>query len=146
MRKVGLILLLAACTQLAGADDYKLMKVEQDVRNLERQVQELSRQIADLQRRDSRAQDRTAIRERAAPLQPGSPQWLDIENWNRLRVGMSEMEVISTLGPPTSMRGDPDSDSRTLLYAMEIGSSGFLGGSVQLKDRRVTELQKPVLK
>ena len=146
MRKVGLMLLLVACTQLAGADDYKLMKVEQDVRNLERQVQELSRQIADLHQRDSRAQDRTAIAERAAPLQPGSPQWLDIENWNRLRVGMSEMEVISTLGPPTSMRSDPGSDSRTLLYAMEIGSSGFLGGSVQLKDRRVTELQKPVLK
>lgn len=146
MRKVGLVLLLAACTLLAGADDYKLMKVEQDVRNLERQVQELSRQIADLQQRGSRAQDRTATVERTAPLPPGSPQWLDIENWNRLRVGMSEMEVISALGPPTSMRGDPGSDSRTLLYAMEIGSSGFLSGSVQLKDRRVAELQKPVLK
>lgn len=147
MHKAGLALLLLTCTQLMGADDFKLMKVEQDVRNLERQVQELSRQIADLQQRSSRAQDRPATADHAAaPLQPGSPQWLDIANWNRIRVGMSEVEVISALGPPTSMRGDPDSGSRTLLYAMEIGSSGFLSGSVQLQDRRVTDLQKPVLK
>lgn len=116
MRKMGLVLLLAACTQLAGADNYKLMKIEQDVRNLERQMQELSRQMADLQQGNSRARDLPTTAGRAAPLQPGSPPWLDIDNWNRLRVGMSEMEVIAALGPPTSMRGDPD--SRTLLYAM----------------------------
>ena len=35
---------------------------------------------------------------------------------------------------------------RLLLYAMEIGSSGFLDGSVTLRDRMVVDVQKPVLR
>jgi hypothetical protein len=57
---------------------------------------------------------------------------------------MTELEVIGLLGPPTSMRAQ--SDERVLLYALEIGTSGFLGGSVTLRDRSVTEVQKPVLR
>ena len=53
------------------------------------------------------------------------------------------MEVIGSLGPPTSMR-DVDG-ARVLFYALEIGSSGFLGGSVKLRDRAVVEIQVPVL-
>jgi len=57
---------------------------------------------------------------------------------------MSELEVVSVLGPPSSMRSQ--AGTRVLLYAMEIGSSGFLGGSVTFRDRVVTEVQNPVLK
>ena len=57
---------------------------------------------------------------------------------------MSELEVIGVLGPPTSMR--QEGDARVLLYAMEIGSSGFLGGSVEFRDRKVSETFKPALK
>jgi hypothetical protein len=35
---------------------------------------------------------------------------------------------------------------RVLLYAMEIGSSGFLSGSVTLRNRVVLRLQKPELR
>jgi hypothetical protein len=35
---------------------------------------------------------------------------------------------------------------RVLLYALEIGSSGFLGGSVTLRDQVVVAIQKPVLR
>jgi hypothetical protein len=56
---------------------------------------------------------------------------------------MSELEVITLLGPPTSLR-EQDGD-RVLLYALEIGASGFLGGSVKLRDRAVTEVREPVL-
>ncbi|HJY42319.1 MAG TPA: hypothetical protein VJ303_13810, partial [Steroidobacteraceae bacterium] len=64
--------------------------------------------------------------------------------WERIRAGMSELEVIGVLGAPTSMR--QDGDTRVLLYAMEIGASGFLGGSVEFRDRAVTAINKPVLK
>ena len=57
---------------------------------------------------------------------------------------MDELSVIGALGPPTSMR--EENGARVLLYAMEIGSSGFLGGSVSLRDRKVVEIQKPALK
>ena len=56
---------------------------------------------------------------------------------------MSELEVIDLLGAPTSMRAE--GDARVLLYAMEIGSSGFLRGSVTLRDRAVVEVQQPTL-
>lgn len=56
---------------------------------------------------------------------------------------MSELEVIGTLGPPTSMRDE--GGARVLLYAMEIGSTGYLGGSVTLRDRAVSEVRQPVL-
>ena len=45
---------------------------------------------------------------------------------------MSELEVIGLLGPPTSMR--EEGDARVLLYALEIGASGFLGGSITLRE------------
>ena len=48
---------------------------------------------------------------------------------------MSEFEVITALGPPSSVR-DADG-SRVLLYALEIGGGAFLGGSVTLRERAV---------
>ena len=57
---------------------------------------------------------------------------------------MDELQVIDLLGPPTSMRGE--GDTRTLLYALEIGTSGFLSGSVSFKDKKVTQVERPVLK
>ena len=56
---------------------------------------------------------------------------------------MSELEVIDLLGAPTSMRAE--GDARVLLYALEIGASGFLGGSVTLRDRTVAEVRPPTL-
>ena len=35
--------------------------------------------------------------------------------------------------------------ARVLLYAMEIGSTSFLGGSVKLRDRAVVEVIQPTL-
>ena len=70
--------------------------------------------------------------------------WVDGSKWQRIKTGMTELEVIGLLGPPTSMRAK-DSD-RVLLYAMEIGSSGFLSGSVRLRDRVVLEVQAPALR
>jgi hypothetical protein len=139
-----LIALLALLCQGAGAaedDTYRLMKVEQDVRNLERQVQTLTRQLDELRQRD-----RTPSGPRAAtaPAASSSTSWLEAARWERVRVGMSELEVINVLGPPTSMR--QEGDARVLLYAMEIGASGFLGGSVELRDRAVSEIHKPVLR
>jgi hypothetical protein len=61
-----------------------------------------------------------------------------------LRAGMSELEVINILGPPTSMR--QEGEARVLLYAMEIGSSNFLGGSVEFRDKAVSAINKPTLK
>jgi len=146
MRIALLVLMLAAAMQSAAAqDDFKVIKLEQDVRNLERQVQDLSRQVSDLQRRLTQAGDTSAARaDRPLPPASTSTSWLVAANWDRVRAGMSELEVIGMLGPPTSMRAA--ANSRTLFYAMEIGASGFLGGSVRLEERKVAEVVRPVLR
>jgi hypothetical protein len=142
------IALSALPGQRAGAADdatYRLMKLEQDVRNLERQVQTLTRQLDELRQRLSRAGgDPSAARPSSAATTEPSTAWLEAARWDRVRVGMSELQVIDLLGPPTSMR--PEGDARVLLYALEIGASGFLSGSVALKERVVVEVHKPVLK
>ena len=144
-----LIALLALLSQNAlAADDatYRLMKLEQDVRNLERQVQTLTRQLDELKQQSARAGDRVpaAPRSSTTPAAASSTNWLEAARWDRVRPGMGELEVINILGPPTSMR--QEGETRVLLYAMEIGSSGFLGGSVALRDRKVSEVLKPVLR
>lgn len=140
------VLVLAACWLTAGTafgDDYnRIIRLEQDVRNLEREVGTLQREIAELRRR-------TGI----GPLKPSGVEpesvetldaWVDAKKWQRLKIGAREMDVIELLGPPTSMR--IENGARVLLYAMEIGSAGFLSGSVTLKDREVVAIELPVLK
>jgi hypothetical protein len=144
MARVLLAAWMLFCTSAApAADDFKVIKLEQDVRNLERQVQSLSRQLDELRTHASRSGERIAPPAASAtPVDGGA--WLDAAKWRRLKPGMSELEVIAALGPPASMR--EENGMRTLLYAMEIGSSGFLSGSVSLRDRVVVVVQTPVLK
>jgi hypothetical protein len=141
MARLLLALLLMPLTAVA-ADEQRFSFLEQEVRNLQRQVMTLSRQLDELRTRPDRAPSTTSAATRvASPV--SSDQWLDGKKWRRLIRGMSELEVIGTLGPPTSMR--TQGNERVLLYAMEIGSSGFLGGSVTLRDRAVSEVRPPIL-
>lgn len=132
---------------LAGwaADDYKVIKLEQDVRRLEQQVRDLSREVSEL-RRQSGGPSLSAPREREKTAPPSSTPWLLAKNWQRLGVGMTELEVIDALGPPTSTRAVADGAGRVLFYALEIDTGSFLGGNVELRDRRVVEINTPVLK
>ncbi len=125
----------------SAADDGRLSYLEQEVRNLRRQVMALSRQIEDIRTRPGRI---TPAAKPSADTPAADPsQWLDAAKWRKLRPGMGELEVIGLLGPPTSMR--EEGGSRVLLYAMEIGDSGYLGGSVSLRERAVVEIRPPTL-
>ena len=141
------MLMLIVAQPAAAADDFKVIKLEQDVRRLEQQVRDLSRQIAELRRTAGTSTDQAAVSpEVAAPSgSPPSSLWLQAKNWQRVQVGMNELQVIDILGPPTSTRA-VHADSRVLLYALEIGTGSFLSGSVELRDRRVAEISPPVLK
>ena len=136
------ILLWAPIAALA-ADDLKVSQLEADVRDLKRQVQGLSRQLEELRAQLPRAADRPTPAPSTTPAAADPGAWIDASKWKRLRPGMSELEVIGALGPPTSMR--IEKGERVLLYALEIGSSGFLGGSVKMRDGLVFEVRKPTL-
>jgi len=138
---------LLACLLLplaaAAADDGRVSFLEQEVRNLQRQVLALSRQMDEIRSRPDRPAGPLASVPRTGEAD-GLPSWVDAAKWKRLRPGMDELEVIATLGPPSSMR--EEGGARVLLYAMELGASGFLGGSVTLRDRRVVEVLQPTLR
>jgi len=143
MRYASLVLLLVVAGALPAADDTRFIKLEQDVRKLEASVRELSRRFDDF-RRELPVGPAPADRSASSPGAGASTAWLSAANWNRVQPGMSELDVIEVLGLPTSMRAEQG--GRVLLYATEIGPSGFLGGSVTLRDGRVAEVALPVLK
>jgi hypothetical protein len=141
MARLLLALLILPLTA-AAADDSRVTFLEQEVRNLQRQVQALSRQVDELRTRPDRPGPQSSGLSGVTPV-GGAPRWVDVSLWRRVRPGMSELEVISALGPPTTMR--EESGTRVLLYAMEIGDSGFLRGSVKLRERAVVEILQPTL-
>jgi hypothetical protein len=75
----------------------------------------------------------------------GVPSWLNSADWDRIRPGMPELDVIRILGVPNSLR-DAGNGRMTIFYAVEIGTARFLSGTVTLADRRVVEVQKPALR
>jgi hypothetical protein len=140
-RALMLMLLLPAAA--FAADDARVMRLEQDVRNLQREVQNLARQLDQVRLQTTRPGTDGRLPPPPPPVTDSSG-WLDAAKWKKVKPGMSELEVISMLGPPTSTR--EREGARELFYAMEIGSSAFLGGSVVLRDRKVVEVQSPTLK
>lgn len=133
---------LLACLPLSAiADDLRVSQLEQEVRRLERQVMALSRRLDELQR-PTFTNARPAAP--AVPPQPAGDEWIDAAKWQRVKPGMSELEVVGLLGSPTSMR--EEKGERVLLYALEVSTSGFLSGSVTLRDRKVARVQTPVLR
>jgi hypothetical protein len=133
-------LILCVLPLAASAQDSRVPFLEQEVRRLNQQVLALSRRLDQLER-PSASMPAAVPRTDAAPS--ASNDWVDADKWRRVRAGMSELEVVSLLGRPTSMR-EVDG-ARVLFYAMEIGASGFLGGSVKFRERAVVEVQPPVL-
>jgi uncharacterized protein YlxW (UPF0749 family) len=76
---IALLVLVGQSALAADDDTYRLMKLEQDVRNLERQVQTLTRQIDELKQQSERAgeRDSAVTRSSTAPAVPSSTAWLD---------------------------------------------------------------------
>jgi outer membrane protein assembly factor BamE (lipoprotein component of BamABCDE complex) len=143
MRQVCFAFLLVFASAVASAaDDLRVLKLEQDVRNLERTVQDLSRQIQELKLQ--LALSGGGPRVTVPTLAGARASWLDAQNWARLQPGMSEAQVVAVLGAPTSAR--EEDGARVLFYAMELAPEGVLGGRVTLRDGRVTEVASPTLR
>jgi hypothetical protein len=86
----------------SAADDARVVRLEQDVRTLQRDLQNLARQVDQLRLQSSRPSP--GARPPAPPPVETGPTWLDAARWKKLRPGMSELDVLGTLGPPTSVR------------------------------------------
>jgi hypothetical protein len=72
--------------------------------------------------------------------------WLTTANWDRVKPGMTALEVFAILGRPTSTRNGDDGRLRLLFYALELGPDKYLSGSIRLDDSGVMEINRPELK
>jgi hypothetical protein len=148
---VILFVAIASDISVVRADDLKISQLEQDIRELKQQIFQLTRRIDQLESEQRNSNAINLNPERPVPRAKeavGDSQraWLNIANWDRVRIGMSELDVLQLLGPPTTLRKSKDGASQTLLYALEIGTGNFLSGSVELDKQKVTAVTKPSLK
>jgi hypothetical protein len=146
-RLLTLVAFLACCSSaFAQVDDLRVRQLENEVSRLQREIDAQARRIDDLERtaRNGAVAPRTAPV--ATPHEDRSPAWLVSTNWERLRPGMKEIDVIALLGRPTSVRADADGKRHSLFYALELGPNAILSGNVQFDDAGVTAVNKPVLR
>ncbi len=153
MRPTIGVFAIAAATALLplptfAQDALRIRQLENDVRSLQREV---SMQNLRIERLESSVrapgagsvQPPTTAEPRAAD---SSPAWLISTNWDKLRPGMKELDVIALLGRPTSVRTDENAKTRTMFYALELGPNAFLTGNVTFGDAGVAEINRPTLR
>jgi hypothetical protein len=149
------VLFIAAATVVASLalplpafaqEDLRIRQLENDVRRLDREITMQNQRIERLEttaRMSGSAPPPPLVTPRAAD---SSPAWLVSTNWDKLRTGMKELDVIALLGRPTSVRSDESSRTHTMFYAMELGPNAFLTGNVTFGDAGVAEIHRPALR
>jgi hypothetical protein len=142
-------LAITAATLLAfpsarAQDDLRVRVLENDIMRLQRELDAQARRIEDLERNARTPVSRPAVT--AARPADSSPAWLVSGNWDRVRPGMKEIDVIALLGRPTSVRTEENGKVRALLYAMELGPNTVLAGNVRMGDAGVAEINRPTLR
>lgn len=136
-----LILILAPWT-LQADDSGRIRQLEEDVRILKRAVIDQGEKIDALDRRlHSGAPASNTNTRSTATTGAMIGGWHSSANWVLVKDGMSQNQVISLLGQPTSIENA--GPFRTLFYRGEVNGS-FISGNVKLTDDRVWKINQPV--
>jgi hypothetical protein len=146
---LGAALALGSAAPAVSQDLLRIRQLENEVSRLQREIDTQSRRIEELERSVRNAAATTLSRAAPNALRSGSessPAWLVPTNWDRIRPGMKELDVIALLGRPTSVRTETDGKSHALLYALELGPTAVLAGNVRLGASGVSEINKPALR
>ena len=138
----ALALSLAAGVQ---ADELREQRLDQQLQELRRQVDIQSRRIDQLERSVRSGAPTGQVDVGKVPAPPDAAPWLVSSNWERVRPGMSAEQVAGILGAPNSERPGA-AGVTTLLYALEVQEGVFVAGRVELRDGKVTTVQKPELR
>ena len=136
---------MVAVSSAHAEDSLRVRVLENEVMRLQRELDAQSRRIEDLERN---ARNSSVSRPAVTTARPAddSPAWLVTTNWDRVRTGMKEIDVIALLGRPTSVRTEENGKVRALLYAMELGPNAVLAGNVRMGDAGVSEINRPTLR
>lgn len=126
-------------------EDIRVRQLEGEVQRLQRELATQARRIDQLER-DTRLGASTRVPAGTSRQAESSPAWLVVASWDRIRTGMKELEVISILGRPTSVRQGSEGASSTFFYALELGPNAVLAGNVRFGKEGVAEVRKPELR
>lgn len=147
---IGILLIvaatLAAPLPALAQDELRVRQLENEVLRLQREIDMQNQRIERLEtnvRTSGSSPPPVVVSPRAAD---NSPAWLVSTNWDKLRLGMKELDVIALLGRPTSVRNDENDKTHTMFYALELGPNAFLTGTVRFGDAGVAEINRPTLK
>ncbi len=121
----------------------ELALIRRIIAEQDRRLSELEQAVRALQEGSARGRPDANVR-RSRPTVSGQalPPWQVPGNWDRIKVGMSESQVTSILGPPTS--AEQVAGLRTLFYRGEVSGSGLVSGNIKLGEDRVYLVNKPV--
>ena len=146
-RAMIVTLLTAVALNATAQDALRIQELRQEINELQRLVRDQGRRIDSLERQLNRSKLAVSPgppRSPSAAPSAGAEKWLVPANWERLRTGMNEQQVLDLIGYPTTARGGDT--GKTLFYTVQVGASGFLSGRVVIVDKEVREIQKPILR
>jgi hypothetical protein len=144
------VMVLALSALPASAQDaLRVRQLEGDVQRLERDIQAQARRIDQLEQSVRSAGSQPLPTSPSLLRQNGgesSPAWLVSTNWDRVKPGMKDIDVIALLGRPTTVRKEDDGKKHVLLYALELGPTAVLAGNVELTESGVAQVNRPILR
>ncbi len=131
--RVVLTVVLSASTPAFAQESGHLRQLKQEVDMLKRTVLEQSRRIEVLERElqgNPSVIFPPAANSTATPRMLSAEQpWHDGSTWGRVKNGMSEAQVISILGRPTSV--ESVGGFKTLFYRGEVNGSGSVSRNIK---------------
>jgi hypothetical protein len=146
---MGAVLALGTPGAAWSQDPLRVRQLENEVSRLQRELDAQSRRIEELER-NIRGASASALSPAAPDIvrrdAESSPAWLVTTNWDRIKPGMKDVDVIALLGRPTTVRTDADGKTHALMYALELGPNAVLAGHVRLDASGVAEVTKPTLR
>ena len=129
-----------------AAQDTTMEELKKSIILLKQIVEEQDKRIKVLEKEVSELKGTKPIassgEERTSESAIKQNEWKVGSNWDKIKNGMSEMQVISILGKPTSV--EELIPFKTIFYRGEVSVSGFVSGNVKLMDDRVWQVNKPV--
>lgn len=129
---------VAELKRKAAAQEERIAQLEKALKALQESAESAGNIIEAILRVEKAVKDLKAIPV-PAPIPLLTPPWHSASSWSLVKQGMSRVQVVEVLGPPT--RETSVMDTQTLYYSDSVTAG--LTGSVTLVGDRLTTMAPP---
>lgn len=138
---LAIVLCMGETSTTAWAEDSaRIRQLEDDVKILKQSIVKQGNRIDILERQLSTTISPFNYNKNLPTEGDTSGGWHNLTNWQRIKHGMSERQVISILGQSTSFTGLLP--NRTIYYRGKVNGS-FVTGNIDFDDDRVMRIHIP---